>query len=844
MNLKFRIFWTLFFAIFISSPGFSQFWTYDCPGCEEYKSPDYKVSIIQGGDTLQTFVYYSYGLGEYTRYTWQMDTAEVRQIDHKGPKSHSAGIFSFSGKVLVRVEVLEGASHISLPLTSAKILPSSYNIPCEIKDGNIIEFELDRPEKVAVMPNYDEAWDIYAQKGIGHIPIQNWTDNYSVERQRPTYNGVNLPDYLTEGYQNPLFIFAHAPEKRVPDSTSTNVLRLYPGDDITQNKLNQYETVWFTPGIHDLSDIGEWPWFQTEINRGQTFYLEGGSYVKAQFIESERGTGPSSVTGRGVLSGIGHPYIRNGEGNSVCVDIDSIIGITITDRASFGIRRAHYIGDIAMIGAWHGNTDGPDFSDDCLIENSFFQAHDDNIKINHNTHVRHCVIWQGTNAHPIMVKEILRDGMVFENSLVEDVDIITYLPGTDWNNPWPQISRAALSVVTAMDLEIVNLTFRDIRIESPYVPRVLNVYSLNTNIVNPGWFNDTSDDYHTRINGITFENITVNSPVIGYRSLIGEGYKNSTKNIALSNIIINGTLVTEENLAEFFEIECENITELTINGSLVDTSCDTPGDTIPEIISVYGITIGNCPSSLLYTGDTHELIANVAPENATNKGVTWSSSNTQVATVDSTGLVTAISQGSVTITATTHDGGFTRTCAIGIRSTGVSVTGVTLSGCPAGTLEIDSTYQLTAHVAPSDAGDLRVSWSSSDETVATVDEDGLITVLSEGETTITATTSDGGYTDECEIVVGLASSMNEIPNTPNGIKVYPNPAQDKLFFEFPKDDSEKIIRIYNLYGQLLTVKNTSESNFKMDIRNFNVGNMIFIHITVNGITSIKKFVVN
>lgn len=514
----------LFVLNIIALEGFSQVWTYDCPGGDDYRSPDYRVSVIQGSDTLQSFVYYSYGLDTYSRYSWEMVPLEVKQMDHEGLKSHSAAIFSFSGKVVVRVEVLNGASEISLPLKSAKILPSSYNIPCEIIDGNIIEFELDRPEKVAVMPNYDEAWEAYAQKGIGHIPIQNWDDNYSLEKSKSTFHGENLPSFLSEGYQNPLFVFAHAPEKRIPDSTSANVLRLYPGDDVTQNKLNQYDTVWFTPGIHDLSGIGDWPWFQTEIKKGQNFYLEGGAYVKAQFIEGSGGAGPSSVTGRGVLSGIGHSWIRSSLNNSVCVDVDSIIGITITDRACFGIRSAHYIGDIAMIGAWHGNTDGPDFSDDCLIENCFLQAADDNLKINHNTHARHCVLWQGTNAHPIMVKEILRDGMIYENSLVEDVDIIAYLPGTDWDNPWPQISRAAISVVTAMDLEIRNLTFRDIRIESPYLPRVLNVYNLNTNIVNPGWFNQTSESYHTRIDGITFENITVNSPVIGYRNLIGEGY--------------------------------------------------------------------------------------------------------------------------------------------------------------------------------------------------------------------------------------------------------------------------------------------------------------------------------
>ena len=84
----------------------------------------------------------------------------------------------------------------------------------------------------------------------------------------------------------------------------------------------------------------------------------------------------------------------------------------------------------------------------------------------------------------------------------KDIDIIDYFPGTDWDHPWPQISRAAISVVSAMDLKIQDLTFMDIRIEAPYLPRILNVYNLNNNLINPGWFNTTSESYHTRIDEI------------------------------------------------------------------------------------------------------------------------------------------------------------------------------------------------------------------------------------------------------------------------------------------------------------------------------------------------------
>jgi hypothetical protein len=360
--MNYRILWTIIFWIILSTSGFSQVWTFDCPGGAEYQSPDYEVSIIQGNDTLESFVYYSYGKSEYILYNWKLEPKEPDDYNphpnHNGPKRHSSSIFSFSDSVTVRIKIKSGIQHISLPVQSAKVIPSSYNIPCKIKDGNIIEFKLDRPEKVAVIPNYDKAWNVYAQKRVGHVPIESWKNSYGIEKNRDSYHGTNLDSQLTEGYQNPLFIFAHAPEKRIPDSTSVNTLVVRPGDYITQGKLNQYKTVWFTPGIHDLSHVGSIPWYQTKIKKGQTFYLEGGSYVKARFKEDDSGFGPSSITGRGIISGIGHKWVRSFHEGSQVISVDSIIGVTITDRACFGIYRAHYIGDVAMIGAWHGNTDG------------------------------------------------------------------------------------------------------------------------------------------------------------------------------------------------------------------------------------------------------------------------------------------------------------------------------------------------------------------------------------------------------------------------------------------------------------------------------------------------------
>ena len=148
-------------------------------------------------------------------------------------------------------------------------------------------------------------------------------------------------------------------------------------------------------------------------------------------------------------------------------------------------------------------------------------------------------------------------------------------------------------------------------------------------------------------------------------------------------------------------------------------------------------------------GSTYALAATVAPNNATNKAVTWSSSDTNVATVDAQGVVTAVANGTATITVTTADGGKTATCAITVKT---SVTGVTLSQTNA-TLEKGSTLTLTATVAPSDASNKAVTWSSSNTSVATVSSSGVITAVANGTATITVTTADGGKTATCAVTV-------------------------------------------------------------------------------------------
>ena len=161
---------------------------------------------------------------------------------------------------------------------------------------------------------------------------------------------------------------------------------------------------------------------------------------------------------------------------------------------------------------------------------------------------------------------------------------------------------------------------------------------------------------------------------------------------------------------------------------------------------VVGVSL-NRTAVTLYEGESFTLIATITPDNATNKNVIWTSSNTSVATVVN-GEITALKAGAATITVTTEDGGKTAKCYISVKA---KVESVSLDRTSI-TLTEGDTYSLTATITPSNAANKNVVWSSNNPSVATV-IDGKVTALKAGVATITVTTEDGGKTATCDVIV-------------------------------------------------------------------------------------------
>lgn len=171
------------------------------------------------------------------------------------------------------------------------------------------------------------------------------------------------------------------------------------------------------------------------------------------------------------------------------------------------------------------------------------------------------------------------------------------------------------------------------------------------------------------------------------------------------------------------------------------------------IIKVTGVSLDQDRLELI-TGHSAQLRAIITPENAKTKTVNWTSENRLVAEVDKDGNVQANKEGTVMITATTLDGGFTATCKVIVSPIPepVHVTNVSLNMSSL-LLKKGETAVLTASITPSDAADKTVVWSTSDPSVASIANDGTVTAGIAGSATATVTTNDGGYTATCDISV-------------------------------------------------------------------------------------------
>ncbi|MBQ8316848.1 MAG: Ig-like domain-containing protein [Lachnospiraceae bacterium] len=182
------------------------------------------------------------------------------------------------------------------------------------------------------------------------------------------------------------------------------------------------------------------------------------------------------------------------------------------------------------------------------------------------------------------------------------------------------------------------------------------------------------------------------------------------------------------------------ITVTTTDGTKLTDTCKV---TVAEKIVIADSVTFKSSEVMVKAGGTANLVATVRPIDARNKELIWTSSDEKIATVDQNGKVTGIKRGTVTITATSKDNTDVKAeCKVTVSSDNIDISKIELSASNID-LKVGDKSQINVTVNPSNATNQTISWTSSDEKVATVDENGNVTAVGVGTATITATTTDG-----------------------------------------------------------------------------------------------------
>jgi hypothetical protein len=501
--------------------------TWEGPGGDVLSSTDYLLTLKQGREHWKPFVYYSYNRsvdkvvdpeGRYLKHGF-LNLHANQYIDpqlNKDTYAHSWAYFDFSGApVEVTLKISKGVEGIDLPLKSCGIFPQHLGIKCRIIADDTIRFLMDKPAKIAIIPNHLQAVEKIIQSGQA---------------------GVH------EGYRNPFFLFAREPETEIPDREALDTLVVKPGDQYGPQDFMKAKTIWFEPGVHDYSKYNSGdPDHYIDLITGQTLYLAGGSYVYGHVsskIKIPVGNMPV-MKGRGTMSGeknawSGIPYVTT-EVRNVRLE-----GIHLTDPNNHISHSNSPFKDVAVVGAWHGNTDGqtvdgPDgdpftgwHSDNCFV-----MAADTNLKFRGSSRIRNYTVWQLANAEPLWIANSW-------DSLLDGLHVICYnkIVAESSKNPGQVINIHIRESGNFRNIKTMN-----VHCEAPFVTKLFLVESANK-----------SDA--VSYDNIVFENITVNTPKILFKSTVGNKSNDCAPfgEVIFRNLVINGRKVTNGNCLEYFAL--------------------------------------------------------------------------------------------------------------------------------------------------------------------------------------------------------------------------------------------------------------------------------------------------
>ena len=310
------------------------------------------------------------------------------------------------------------------------------------------------------------------------------------------------------------------------------------------------------------------------------------------------------------------------------------------------------------------------------------------------------------------------------------------------------------------------------------IDQAVNVISIlyQGHVQNIGWQNWVSDGQEAGTNGKALRLEALKIKLVNAPAETSVKYQSYVQNIGWQNWVSNGEEAGTDGKSlrmEAIKIILENMLGYSIqyqahvqnigwqNWVSDGQEAGTDGKSlrmeairmriVSNIVHPLIVNISKTTDNLIVGGDDI-LTSSILPLNATNHEVTWTSSNTLVVTVDNIGKVTAVSAGIATITVTTVDGNKAASCVIIVNNPVVHPVSVSINKT-IDYLTIGGIDTLAVTVNPTDSTNKAVTWSSSDVSIATVDNIGKVTAISVGTATITITTVDGRRTVTCVVTV-------------------------------------------------------------------------------------------
>ena len=291
-------------------------------------------------------------------------------------------------------------------------------------------------------------------------------------------------------------------------------------------------------------------------------------------------------------------------------------------------------------------------------------------------------------------------------------------------------------------------------------------------------------------------------------------------------------------------IDQDGTLHASLNGDVLVTATvdgveGTKTITLINQVPVESVTITNTDSTISVNNGTLQMTVEVLPDTAANPNVVWAitSDDADTAIISATGLVTAIRNGQVMVKATAADGsGHADSMIVILTNQIVEVTGVSITseGNDTTITVKDGTLQLYAHITPEDASDTTVAWSSSNISIAAVDQNGLVTADSNGTVTITVTSvADASILATFDIVISGQEDVSVASNLAEDLRVYPNPTEG--YINIANASTINRISVLNTIGQkVMMIENRAQNEIQINMSALNNG-IYFLQIeTTNG----------